>query len=61
MRGYSPSGYAIDGRYDVGALAEDAINLIEALARAMQSSSVTTGVRSHRTRRQHRRRNGCAN
>lgn len=31
MRGYAPSGPAPDGRYDVGALAEDAINLIDAL------------------------------
>ena len=31
MRGYSPTGPAADGRYDVGALAEDAINLIDAL------------------------------
>src|SRR5579872_1051858 len=31
MRGYAPSGPAPDGRYDIGALGEDAINLIDAL------------------------------
>src|SRR5258708_5383113 len=31
MRGYAPTGPAPDGRYDLGALAEDAINLIDAL------------------------------
>src|ERR1700731_2541707 len=31
MRGNAPSGPAPDGRYDVGALGEDAINLIDAL------------------------------
>src|SRR5580704_17575231 len=31
MRGYAPSGPAPNERYDVGALGEDAINLIDAL------------------------------
>jgi pimeloyl-ACP methyl ester carboxylesterase len=31
MRGYAPSGAAPDGRYDIGALAEDALALIDAL------------------------------
>src|ERR1700690_4378714 len=30
MRGYGPRGAAPDGRYDIGALAEDALALIEA-------------------------------
>jgi pimeloyl-ACP methyl ester carboxylesterase len=31
MRGYSPTGDAPDGRYDIGALAEDALALVDAL------------------------------
>src|SRR5271169_1107259 len=31
MRGYAPTGAAQDGRYDIGALGEDALALIDAL------------------------------